>query len=61
MKKKFIWLPAALLVYTLVVAWYGWRTNGGFTEQMFIVGLTEVAVIIVLFFLLRYLDRRRRS
>ena len=59
MRKKHIWLPAALLLYSIAVGWFSWRRHGGPTEGFWTVAAIEAVVIVALFFLLRAKGKRR--
>lgn len=59
MRKKHIWLPAALVVYSCAVGCYSWRRHGGPTEGFWTTAAIELVVIVALFFLLRARDKRR--
>lgn len=60
MKKKYIILPLALLIYFVAMAALGIKRNHGHLPDDFVLICgVELAIIVALFFLLRTLDRRR--
>ncbi len=59
--KKYILLPAVLVIYTVVMAVYGWerhKRDDMLGEYFTIIGVESV-IIVVLFFLLRHRERLR--
>ena len=60
MKKhnKHIWLPLAILIYAIVMGYVMIERNG-VTREFWIMTGVEVVFIVVLWFVLRWQDRRR--
>lgn len=57
--KRHIMLPLALLLYAVVMSVWGWYHNPDIRPDFWWICSIQLAVIVVLFFLLRYLDRKR--
>lgn len=51
--KKHILLPGAMLIYAIIMAFYAYRQYHAWTQQMTISVLTELAIIIILYILLK--------
>ncbi|GEM_PF-4500985 len=59
---KYIVLPCCMLVYFIVMSVMGWKMNHWqMPEDFVLTACGEVAIIIILFFSLRYLHRRRQK
>ena len=62
--KKHIIIPGALLIYAIIMAYFGWGSwvveSGKLTEYIWL-NVAELAIIVVLYFAFRYLDRKKRE
>ena len=62
--KKHIIIPGALLIYAIILAYIGWDSwvveSGKLTEYIWL-NVAELAIIVVLYFAFRYLDRKKRE
>lgn len=62
LKKKYVWLPALLAIYFIVMAVYFGRDllAAGRIWQFVATAVAETAVLVGLFFALRWRDRNSR-
>ena len=56
--KKHIWLPLAILIYAVVMG-YVMIDRNGVTREFWLMTGVEAVFIVVLWFVLRWQDRRR--
>lgn len=59
--KKHILLPGAILIYAIIMSFMSYKQYGHWTNQNTIILLIEIAIIVILFMLLkkRYNDRNK--